>query len=36
VQRQARRAELGDALRRLDACDVDEELIGLARRGASP
>jgi hypothetical protein len=32
VQRQARRAELGDGLRRLDACDVDGELIGLTKR----
>src|SRR5262249_62322099 len=31
VQRQARRGELGDALRRLEASDADEELIGLAR-----
>jgi serine/threonine-protein kinase len=32
VQRQARRAELGDALRRLDGCDADEEVVGLTRR----
>src|SRR5262249_15397695 len=32
VQRQARRGELDDALRRLDACEADEELIGLAKR----
>src|SRR6185369_1123832 len=31
VLRQARRAELGEALQRLEACDADEELIGLAR-----
>jgi serine/threonine-protein kinase len=30
--RQARRAELGDALARLEACGADEELVGLARR----
>jgi tetratricopeptide (TPR) repeat protein len=32
VLRQARRAELGEALERLDACEADEELVGLARR----
>ncbi|MBI1918710.1 MAG: tetratricopeptide repeat protein [Planctomycetes bacterium] len=32
VLRQARRAELGEALGRLDACETDEELVGLARR----
>ncbi|MBI1913784.1 MAG: tetratricopeptide repeat protein [Planctomycetes bacterium] len=32
VLRQARRAELAEALERLDACEADEELIGLARR----
>ncbi|HKB39531.1 MAG TPA: serine/threonine-protein kinase, partial [Gemmataceae bacterium] len=32
VVRQARRAELSDALVRLDTCDADEELVGLARR----
>src|SRR5262245_50849736 len=31
VQRQARRAELGDAMRRLDGCDADEEVVGLTR-----
>jgi serine/threonine-protein kinase len=36
VLRQARRAELGDALRRLEACGADEELVGLARRCLSP
>src|SRR5262249_15725367 len=32
VLQQARRAELGDALKRLDACEADEELVGLAKR----
>jgi serine/threonine-protein kinase len=36
VLRQARRAELGDALRRLDGCGADEELVGLARRCLAP
>src|SRR5262249_52915017 len=30
--RQARRAELGDALARLDGCGADAELVGLAKR----
>jgi superkiller protein 3 len=32
VQRQAKRVELGDALRRLETCEADEELFGLAKR----
>src|SRR5262249_8672259 len=32
VHRQALRAELVDALGRLEGCEADEELVGLARR----